>query len=59
VVLADVLEQHHVLTELAEGVEVRDALIEVDRAVLVVGQNDQRRFDLVGVEGGEFLIYES
>jgi hypothetical protein len=42
VVLADVLEQHDFLAELAQRVVVRDPLVEVHRAVAVVVQDHER-----------------
>ncbi len=50
VVLTLVLQHHHRLAEPAQGVEVLDALIEVDRAVLVVVQDHERRRDLARLE---------
>src|SRR5688500_20381306 len=49
-VLAHILEHHDVLAELAEGVEERDALVEIDRAVTLVMQQQQRCLDLCRVE---------
>ncbi len=50
VVLADVLEQDDRLPEPAERVVVLDALGEVDRAVLVVVQDHQRRLHVLRKE---------
>ena len=50
VVLAHVFQQNYFLAELAECVEMRDALIEINRAVFVVVQQNQRRLLLLRVE---------
>ena len=52
VVLARILEQHHRLLQPAERVEVLDALREVDGAVLIVVQDDERRLHVLRVRDG-------
>ena len=52
VILANVLEEDHFLSQLPEGVVVGHPLIEVDRPVPVILQNHQWRVHLVGVENG-------
>ena len=52
VVLAFVFEQDYRLVQTAEGIEVGDALGLIDGAVFVVGKNDQRSLDVLGVIDG-------
>ena len=48
VILAHILQKDHVLVELTQCVVERDALIEINGAVLVVVQDDERCLYLVG-----------